>query len=157
MSTTSKTLKTQKAAADSAHAAFEQVTAASSDAMRSNMDRSMAAMSEVSAFGKENMEAWMASATAAQKGMEAVGARAVAFTKSALESHMAATRALMTSKSVQELVERQAEYARSSFDTYVAELNAMSDMVAGVTKDAIKPLNERMTAMSSLMQNGVSR
>ncbi|MFZ4120479.1 MAG: phasin family protein [Caulobacterales bacterium] len=156
MATASKTLKSPKTA-EAAHAAFEHVTAASSEAMRTNMDRSMAAMSEASAFGKENMEAFVASAAVAQKGMEAVSARYMAFTKSAMENHMAVARSLMTSKSVQELVERQTEYARSSFDSYVAELTVMSDLMAGVTKDAIKPLNERMTAMSSLMQTAAGR
>jgi phasin family protein len=70
---------------------------------------------------------------------------------------MAATKSLMTSKSVQELMERQADYARASFETYMSEVNAMSDMVAGMTKDAIKPLNERMTAMSTLIQSGAAR
>jgi phasin family protein len=157
MATANKTAaKTQKAG-EAAQAAFEQVSAASTDAFRSNMDRSMAAMSEFGAFGKENVEAFMASATAAQKGMEALSARAVAFSKQAMENHMAAARAMMGSKSVQELVERQSEYARASFDTYVAEMNAMSEVVAGVTKEAMKPLNERMTAMGSIMQTAAVR
>ena len=144
-------------AAKAATGAFEQVSVASSDAMRENIDRGMAAMSEVSAFGKENLEAWMASAQCAQKGLEAISARTVAFTKAAVENHMAAAKSLMTSKSVQEFVEKQSEYARTSFDAYVAELNTISDLMAGVTKDAIKPLNERMTAMGSLMQTAAVR
>ncbi|HWA01188.1 MAG TPA: TIGR01841 family phasin [Caulobacterales bacterium] len=137
--------------------AFEQVTTASSEAMRENIDRSMAALSEASAFGKENLEAWMASAAATQKGIETLSARAVAFSKTALENHMAATKSLMTSKSVQEFVEKQSEYARSSFDAYVAELTSLSDLVSGVTKEAIKPINDRMTAVGHLMQNGAAR
>jgi phasin family protein len=153
MATATGTMKSAAAkGAKSATAAFEQVTTASSEAMRENIDRGMAAMSEVSAFGKENLEAWMASATAAQKGMETISARALAFSKAAMENHMAATKSLMTSKSVQEFVEKQSEYARSSFDAYVAELTSISDLMAGVTKDAIKPLNERMTAVGHLMQ-----
>ena len=85
--------------------AFENVTAASTDAVRENIDRSLAALSEASAFGKQNMEAWLASATAAQKGFEAISARTVAFQKSAMENHVAAAKSLMTSKSVQEFVE----------------------------------------------------
>lgn len=153
MATATGTMKSAATrGAKTATAAFEQVTTASSEAMRENIDRGMAAMSEVSAFGKENMEAWMASASAAQKGMETISARAIAFSKLAMENHMAAAKSLMTSKSVQEFVEKQSEYARSSFDAYVAELTSISDLMAGVTKDAIKPLNERMTAVGHLMQ-----
>ena len=144
-------------AADGARAAFEQVTAASSEAFRENVDRSLAAVSEMSAFGKQNIEAMIASATATQKGMETISARAVAFSKTAMENHVAATKSLMTAKSVQEFVEKQTEYARSSFDAYVAELNSLSDVWAGVAKSAIQPLNERMGAVSDLMQAGAAR
>ncbi|MEJ0023124.1 MAG: phasin family protein [Alphaproteobacteria bacterium] len=60
----------------------------------------------------------------------------------------------MTSKSVQEVVEKQTEYAKSAFDEYVSELNKMSELMAGFTKDAMKPFNERVSAVSSIMQNG---
>ncbi|MES1157072.1 MAG: TIGR01841 family phasin [Alphaproteobacteria bacterium] len=146
-----------KTARKSATEAFEHVTTASSEAVRENFDRGLAALSEASAFGKENMEAWVASATAAQKGIETLSARAVAFQKAALENHMAAAKSLMTSKSVQEFVEKQSEYARSSFDAYVAELTSISDLVAGVTKDAIKPINDRMTAVGHLIQTNAVR
>jgi phasin family protein len=155
--TTVKTTTSSAKAAKTAHAAFEQVTGASSAAMREGFDRSLAAMSEMSAFGKQNMEAMIASAAAAQRGMEAISHRAAAFTKQAVEAHMAAAKSLLTSKSVQEFVEKQTEYARTSFDAYVAELNSLSDVVAGVAKEALQPINERMSAVSHLMQSGAAR
>jgi len=139
-------------AAKSATEAFEQVTTASNEAVRENIDRSLAAMSEASAFGKQNMDAWMASATAAQKGLEALSARTVAFQKQALENHVAATKSLMTSKSVQEFVEKQNDYAKSSFEAYVAELSTISELVAGVAKETMEPINERVTAVGHLIQ-----
>ena len=42
-------------------------------------------------------------------------------------------------------------------DAYVAELTSFSDLFAGVAKDTMKPLNERMSAVGTLMQNGVAR
>lgn len=134
---------------------LEQMTGATQERVRETMDRSIAAVSEMGAMGKENMEALIASATATSKGIEALSQRAVAYSKTAMENHVAASRAMMSAKSVQELVERQSEYARSAFDSYVAELNKMSDLMTGMTKDALKPLNERMTAVSSLMQGGL--
>jgi phasin family protein len=128
-----------------------------SAAMRDNMDRGLAALSEVSAFGKQNVEAWLASATAAQKGLEALSARTVAFQKQAIENHVAATKALMGSKSVQEFVEKQNDYAKSSFEAYIAELSSMSEMMSGLAKDAMQPLNERVNAVGHLMQNGAVR
>lgn len=148
------TAKSAPRAAKSATEAFEQATAASTDAVRENIDRSLAALSEASAFGKQNVEAWLASAAAAQKGFEALSARTVAFQKQALENHVAAAKSLMTSKSVQEFVEKQNEYAKNSFEAYVAELSTVSDLVAGLTKDALQPINERVTAVGQLIQTG---
>ena len=146
------TAKTARAATKTATEAFEQVTAASNEAVRENIDRSLAAMSEASAFGKQNVEAWLASAQAAQKGLETISARTVAFQKAALANHVAAAKSLMTSKSVQEFVEKQNDYAKTSFEAYVAELSSISDLVAGVAKDTLQPINERVTAVGQLIQ-----
>jgi len=146
------TAKTARAATKTATEAFEQVTAASNEAVRENIDRSIAALSEASAFGKQNVDAWLASAQAAQKGFETLSARTVAFQKAALENHVAAAKSLMTSKSVQEFVEKQNDYAKTSFEAYVAELSTISDLVAGVAKDTLQPINERVTAVGQLIQ-----
>jgi phasin family protein len=146
------TAKTAPRAAKSATEAFEQLTGASNEAVRENIDRSIAAISEASAFGKQNIEAWVASAAVAQKGFEAISARTVAFQKEAMEKHVAAAKALMTSKSVQEFVEKQSEYAKSSFEAYVAELTSVSDLVQGVAKESLAPINDRVNAVGQLIQ-----
>jgi phasin family protein len=153
------TVKVTKSAksADQMNQTLETMTAASQEQMRENIDRTMTAMSEFGAFGKENMEAIVASATVTAKGFEAMSGRAVAFSKLAVENHMSAAKTIMGSKSVQEMVERQTEYARTAFDTYLAEMNQMSDLWSGLAKEAFKPLNERVSAVQTLMQNGQHR
>ena len=146
------TAKTAPRAAKSATEAFETVSLASTEAVREHFDRGVAAMSEASAFGKQNFEAWLASATAAQKGFEALSARTVAFQKQALENHVAAAKSLMTSKSVQEFVEKQNEYAKGAFEAYVAELTEVSDLVQGLAKETLQPINERVTAVGQFVQ-----
>lgn len=146
------TAKTAPRAAKSATEAFESVSLASTEAVRENFDRGVAALSEVSAFGKQNVEAWLASASAAQKGFEAISARTVAFQKQALENHVAAAKSLMTSKSVQEFAEKQNEYVKGAFEAYVAELSEVSELVQGVAKEALQPINERVTAVGHLVQ-----
>lgn len=155
MATTKVTPKAAAKSFEQATEQLEQFSAVGQEKFREGVDRSLAAVSEMGAFSKENFEALVASATAASKGMEVLSARAVAYSKSAMEQHMAATKAMMSAKSVQELVERQSDYARSAFDGYVAEMNRLTDLMSGVTKDAIKPINERMTAVGQLVQAGV--
>jgi phasin family protein len=147
------TTRTAKSAAETVSATAEAAVAQGTQSVRENVERAMAAASEMNSFGKENFEALVASSTAATKGLEVISARAVAYSKTALEAHMSAAKSIMTSKSVQELVEKQSEYARSAFDGYVAELTSLSDLMSGFAKDAMKPLNERVNAVSHLMQH----
>jgi phasin family protein len=147
------TAKTAPRAAKSATEAFETVSATSTEAAREHFDRGLAALSEASAFSKQNIEAWLASAAAAQKGFEAISARTVAFQRQALENQVAAAKSLMTSKSVQEFVEKQNEYAKGAFEAYVAELSEVSELVAGVAKEALQPINERVTAVGQFVQS----
>jgi len=146
------TAKTAPRAAKTATEAFETLTAGSTEAVRENFDRGIAALSEASAFGKQNVEAWVASATAAQKGFEALSARTIAFQKAALENHVAATKSLLTSKSVQEFVEKQNEYAKGAFEAYVAEVTQVSELVQGLAKETLQPINERVNAVGQLIQ-----
>ncbi len=138
-------------------AAYDKTANGASEAMKENVQRAMGAAGEFTAFGKGNLDAWMASTAATQKGVEAISARAVAYSKAALENHVAATKSLLAAKTVQEAVEKQTEYARSAFDEYVAELNKMSELMASFTKDALRPINERVSAVSTIMQNGRHR
>ncbi|MEQ1617226.1 MAG: TIGR01841 family phasin [Terricaulis sp.] len=137
--------------------AFEQVSAASTEAVRENIDRGLAAFAEVSAFGKGNVEAWLASAAAAQKGFETLSARSVAFSKQAIENHVSVTKALMTSKSVQEFVEKQNAYAKTSVEAYVAELSTFTELASGLAKETLQPINERVNAVGTLIQAGAVR
>jgi phasin family protein len=146
------TAKTAPRAAKSATEAFETFTSTSTETVRENMERATAALSEASAFGKQNVEAWVASAAVAQRGFETIAARTVAFQKAALENHVAATKSLFTSKSVQEFAEKQNEYAKASFEAYVAELTTVSDLVQGVAKEAFAPINDRVNAVGQLIQ-----
>jgi phasin family protein len=146
--------KSAKTPFEGASAVFEGFTNGSGEQFTGNIQRALGAAADMSSFGKENLEAWVASTAATQKGVEALSARAVAYSKQALENHVAATKSLMSSKSVQEVVEKQTEYARSAFDAYVAELNSWSELMSGFAQDAMRPLNERASAVSAIMQNG---
>lgn len=130
----------------------EQATEASSQAMKQQMERTVTAFRDMGAFGKENFDAMVCSTTACTKGVETISARAAAFSKQALENHVSAAKSLMTARSMQELIERQTEYARSSFDTYVAELNQMSDVMVGVAREALQPFSERVAALGQMVQ-----
>lgn len=152
---TAQSAKIETQINETAAKGFEQISAMAPEAVKEQLDRTMTAVSEMGSFGKDNMEAIVASATAYTKGVEAMSARAAAFSKQAVENHMTAAKSIMTSRSVQELVERQSAYAKSAFEGYVSEMNQVSEIFAGVAKQALQPFNERVSAVGQLVQAGM--
>ncbi len=144
--------ETVKIASDKMKATAEQYTAAGAQAFKDNVEKSLANLNELNAHSKKNLEAMVASATAATKGAESLGAQAMAFSKSAIERQVEAAKALTGARSVQEAVELQTAYAKSAIETYMAELNRATEIVSATVKDSLRPINERATAMMETFQ-----
>ncbi len=120
---------------------------AGNHAFKDSMEKTMTAMAEMNAHSKKNLEAFVASATAAAKGAETVGMRAMAFSKKSMESQVAAAKALTSAKSIQEAVELQTGFAKAAMETYIAEMTELSSIASTSVKDAMAPISERVTAM----------
>ena len=139
-------------AAETVKNTVEQFTTAGNVAFKDAVEKSLAQLNELNAHSKKNLEAVIASVTAQAKGAEALGAQAMAYSKKAVEDHVAAAKSLSGAKSVQEVIELQTAYAKSALDAYIAEVSKMSDIVSTSMKDAVKPLNERVTASVERLQ-----
>ena len=150
---TVETAKATKAATDKMKASAEQYTTAGAQAFKDNVEKSLAGLNELNAHSKKNLEAWVAAATAATKGAEALGAQAMVFSKTAVERQVEAAKALTSARSVQEAVELQTAFAKSALETYIAELNRATETVSATVKDSFRPLNERATAMVEAFQS----
>jgi phasin family protein len=144
--------ETMTAASTKMKATAEQYTAAGAQAFKDNVEKSLANLNELNAHSKKNLEAMVASATAATKGAESLGAQVMAFSKAAMERQVEAAKALTSARSVQEAVELQTAYAKSAMETYMAELNRATETVSATMKDSLRPLNERATAMMETFQ-----
>ena len=80
------------------------------------------------------------SATVAGKGIETINSEIYSYSKSSIEDAVAATKAVMGSKSVHEAFEFQTDFAKSAFEAYVAELTKISELATAATKDTFAPL-----------------
>ena len=140
------------AAAETAKTTTEQFTAATNVAFKDGVEKTLAALNEANTHSKKNLEAVVASVTAATKGAEALGAQAMAFSKTSFETQVNAARSLAGAKSVQELVELQTAFAKNALETYMAEVGKMSETFSASMKDVVKPLNERVTDVVERLQ-----
>ena len=139
-------------AAETVKNTVEQFTTAGNVAFKDAVEKSLASLNEVNAHSKKNLEAVIASVTASTKGAEALGAQAMAYSKKAVESQVAAAKSLSGAKSIQEVVELQTTFAKSALEAYMAEFSKMSEIVSASMKESVKPLNERVTAAVERLQ-----
>ncbi|MBX9575390.1 MAG: TIGR01841 family phasin [Caulobacteraceae bacterium] len=135
-----------KASTQQAQAQAEKFQAAGAQAFREGVDKSVASMTELNAHGKKNLEAMVESATAAQKGVEALSQHALAYSKKTWEENVAAVQSMTQARSVQELIELQTTWAKSATEAYLSEVTKMTDVFTASVKDSFKPINERVTA-----------
>ena len=142
MATGAETLKTT----------VEQFATAGNQAFKDNVEKSLASLNEANVYSKKNLEAVVASVTAATKGAEVLGAQAMAFSKKNIEDQVSAAKALAGAKSVQEAVELQTAWMKTSLEGYMAEFAKWGETVAASVKDSVKPLNERVTATVEKLQ-----
>ena len=140
------------ATAQAAKSAVEQFTATGNKAFKDSLEKSFTTVAELNAHSKKNFEALVASATAATKGAETLGAHAVAFSKKAVEDQVAAAKTLAAAKSVQEVIELQTGFAKTAFETYIAEVNKMAEAVAASVKETTSPINARVSALVETIQ-----
>ncbi len=127
--------QTAKAAADLGHEAF-----------KTTVDRSIAALDGFASNSKLNLEAMADSAAAAAEGAQELSAQAAAYTKLALETHVAVAKKLAGAKSMQEALDIQTGYAKSAVEGYLAEVTKWSDAFAASFQRSVKPLNARFAA-----------
>ena len=132
---------------------IDKFSTAGNQAFKDGVEKTLSALNEANAASKSNVEAVVESLTAATKGAETVGAQALAYSKKNWDEAVTAAKTLSGAKSVQEVIELQSKYAKSSMEAYVAEMNLMSQTMSASFKDTFKPINARMTATVEKFQS----
>ena len=138
--------KTVEQTAAKAKAQAEAVQTAGAKAFKDGVDRSLSSLTELNAHGKKNLEAVVESAAAAQKGAEVLSQQALAYGKKSWEDNVQAAQSLSQARSIQELLELQTAWAKSSAEAYLAHLNKTTETLTASVKDSFQPINARVSA-----------
>jgi len=127
-------------------------TAVNGSTIKEGFGKAMTDYSQIAEFNRQAIDAILESTNIAAKGIESLNSEAVAFSKQSVEDSMAAAKAALTAKSIQELFEIQSDFAKSAFDSYLGQMNRVADLVAETTKEAVAPLNERFNALRGVAE-----
>ena len=142
-----------KATADNTAFTAESAMENGAQAMKSGVEKAMKNCDTALGFGKDTAEAYMTAATVAGKGIESVNNQIYSYSKQSLEDTIAATKAVMGSKSVHEAFALQTDFVKSAFESYVSEVSKVSEIAAQATKQSYAPLKGRMQAWLDVVQS----
>lgn len=115
------------------------------------VEKSMSSLGKFGEHAKLNLEAGFASANAAASGAKAIGSQAVAASKALLEVQMVTARQAAGARTLQDLFNLQASYAKSLFETYSTHTTKSAETLKAAAGEAWAPLGQRVgVALKSL-------
>ena len=141
-----------KSAGEKATASAESALENGTAALKTGLEKAVKGYDAFLGYGKETAEAVMKSATVAGKSAETINGEIYSFSKQSIEDTVAATKAVMGSKSVHEAFEFQTDFAKSAFESYIAELSKISELATAATKDSFAPFKGRVQAWLDVVQ-----
>lgn len=130
----------------------EEFTAEAKKTMEEGVEKMSKGMEDATQFGQENVEALVASSKVVAKAAEEMNAEIIAFSKKSYEDSMAAAKEFTSVKSVSELVEKQTEFAKTTFEGFVAEATKLNEMYSEAAKNAFAPFNDRFSAAADMVK-----
>ncbi len=95
-------------------------------------------------FGKEQMEASTAAASGVTKSLQAIAAGATDYSKKSIEQNSAFVEKMMGVRKVEDVVALQQDFAKSTFEGFMAQMTKMGELYTGLAKEAMKPVETAM-------------
>ncbi len=98
----------------------------------------MIKVEEIQQHGKEQFDAAVATAGSLQKGVQAIAMAFGDYTRKSFEDGNAFTEKLAGVKSLDKAIEVQTEYAKTVYETFVAESQKIGELYADLAKQAVQ-------------------
>ena len=100
----------------------------------------MVKVEDFQTFGKEQVDAAVQSMSTFTKGYQAIVAAMSDYSKKSFEDSTAYFEKLAGVKSFDKVVELQTDFAKTSYDKFVAEATKIGEMYSDLAKEAYKPV-----------------
>ena len=99
----------------------------------------MVKVEDIQNYGKEHLETVAASASNLQSGVQAIATAYGDYAKKSFEDTKSFVEQLSGVKSLDKALEAQTEYARSAYETFVAESQKIAGLYTDLAKQTVKP------------------
>ena len=95
---------------------------------------------DIQKLGKENIDVAMKQFGTVSKGWQAIATEVADYSKKSFEEGSAALEKLLGAKSLEKAIEIQSAYAKSAYETFIAEASKMGELYTDLAKETYKPL-----------------
>jgi phasin family protein len=141
-----------KQIADRAQAVFGDMN----QRARTQIERNSRIAEEMTELQKGNMEAMVASTKVAAKGLETIGQEVAEYSRKSFEDASAALKSFAEVKSATDFFRLQSDFARTQFDTLVAESSRLSETMLKLAGDVAQPLTNRASVAADRVKSAVA-
>jgi phasin family protein len=95
---------------------------------------------EFQKYGKEQLEAATTVAASLAKGLQTIAAETTDYSKKSLENSSAFVEKLLGAKSLDNAIQIQSEYAKTTYEGFVAQATKIGELYTNLAKEAFKPM-----------------
>ena len=95
---------------------------------------------DIQKLGKDNMDTAMKQFGTVSKGFQAIATEIADYSKKSFEEGSAALEKLLGAKSLEKAIEIQSDYAKTAYESFVAEATKMGELYTDLAKESYKPL-----------------
>lgn len=141
-----------KKTVNGAHESVETAMKTGAEALKSSFETASKSYDRLVGFSKDNVEAAMKATTTYTKAVEQMNTEVMEFSKRQIEDGVAAWKAVLGAKTVQEAWEVQTDYTKSAMDAYIAQFTKLNEMFVSTAKNAAEPVNARIHAFAEIVK-----
>jgi phasin family protein len=116
-------------------------------------ERSTRIIEEMTDLARGNVEAIVASSKAAARGVETLSQEAAEFGRKSFEEASATIRTFAEVRSATDFFRIQSEFAKSQFDSMVAESSKLSEAVLKLAGEVAEPITSRYSVAAERVKN----
>ncbi|MBV1707132.1 MAG: phasin family protein [Hyphomicrobiales bacterium] len=96
-------------------------------------------------FGKDQYEAATAATATLTKGLQKIASETTDYSKAAYEHGTAAFEKLIAAKTPDAAFQIQSDYAKSAYESFIAQATKIGELYTNIAKEAFKPVEVAFT------------
>jgi len=106
-------------------------------------------LNEFQTYGKEQLEAATTSSASFVKSLQTIGTETTDYSKKSFEDGAAFLEKLLGAKSLESAIQIQSEYAKTFYETFIAQSKKIAELYSNLAKEAFKPIETLVAKVQS--------